>query len=88
VASAEKTPEKLDGNYQKLIGCFKQVFPNMNTGDIPFASQEQVASWDSIAHVTLLSLVGEEFGVDIDFDEFAEAGSFTAILNLIRANTF
>jgi acyl carrier protein len=87
VPSAETTARTEDEKYLKLIGCFKQVFPNMITGDIPSASQEQVASWDSVAHVTLLSLVGEEFGVDIDFEEFSEAGSFAAILDLIRANT-
>jgi acyl carrier protein len=75
-----------DEKYQTLIGCFRQVFPDLSPDEIPSASQERIASWDSVAHVTLLSLIGEKFGVDIDFDEFAEAGSFAAILSLIRAN--
>ena len=56
----------------------------MSVADIPAATQESTAAWDSIAHVTLLSLIGEELGADIDFEEFSEATSFPAILDLIR----
>jgi acyl carrier protein len=70
---------------ERLVKCFKHVFPAMNTADIPAATQETTGAWDSVAHVTLLSLIGEEFGIDIDFEEFAEATSFAAILNLVRA---
>lgn len=70
---------------ERLVKCFKQVFPAMNTAEIPAATQEATSAWDSVAHVTLLSLIGEEFGIDIDFEEFAEATSFAAILDLVRA---
>ena len=70
---------------ERLVKCFKQVFPAMSTADIPAATQEGTSAWDSVAHVTLLSLIGEEFGIDIDFEEFAEATSFASILDLVRA---
>ncbi len=38
----------------------------------------------TLAHVTLLSLIGEAFSIDIDFEQFEEATSFAAILDLIR----
>lgn len=75
-----------DEKAERLIGCFRQVFPSMSREEIPSAAQENIAAWDSIAHVTLLSLIGEEFGIDIDFEEFADANSFPAILDLVRAN--
>jgi acyl carrier protein len=75
----------VDAQSERLITCFRNVFPNMSPADIPAATQESTAVWDSIAHVTLLSLIGEEFGVDIDFEEFADAASFPAILDLVRA---
>ncbi len=34
---------------------------------------------DSVAQVTLLTLIGEEFGMDIDFLEFEGATSFEAL---------
>jgi len=74
-----------DEQVERLTGCFKQVFPAMNPADIPAATQEGTPAWDSIAHVTLFSLAGEEFGMDLDFEEFADATSFAAILDLVCA---
>jgi acyl carrier protein len=74
-----------DEQFEQLIDCFKSVFGNsIGASDIPSASQEKIAAWDSIAQVTLLSLVGEKFGIDIDFEEFEQANSFASILDLIR----
>jgi acyl carrier protein len=67
------------------VGCFEQVFPDLDRNEIPDASHDRVAGWDSIAQVTLLSLVGEAFGVDIDFEEFEGATSFAAVLELVNA---
>ena len=72
---------------ERLIKCFQQVFPAMSAAEIPAATQENTSAWDSVAHITLLSLIGEEFGIDIDFEEFAEATSFSAVLDLVRART-
>jgi acyl carrier protein len=67
------------------VGCFERVFPDLSRSDIPAATHESVAAWDSIAHVTLFSLIGEEFAVDIDFEKFEGATSFAAILELVCA---
>ena len=67
-----------DEQLERLVGCFSKVFPNLSRAEILSASQETVAAWDSIAHVTLISLIGEEFGVDFDFEDFDEANSFAA----------
>ena len=74
-----------DEHVERLIGCFKQVFPAINPVDIPAATQEGTLAWDSIAQVTLFSLIGEEFGMDLDFEEFADATSFAAVLDLVCA---
>jgi acyl carrier protein len=42
-----------------------------------------VAEWDSLAQVTLLTLIGEEFEIYIDFEEFEDATSFTALVDRI-----
>ncbi len=76
-----------NAQFDQLIDCFEKVFPGLSRNEIPNASHATVAAWDSIAHVTLLSLVGEAFGIDIDFEEFEGATSFSAILALIRART-
>jgi acyl carrier protein len=74
-----------DACFERLAGCFEKVFPKLSRNEIPNATEASVAGWDSMAHVTLLSLIGEEFGVDIDFEDFEGATSFPAILELVRA---
>jgi acyl carrier protein len=76
-----------DSYFDRLVGCFEIVFPNLNRSDIPAATHDSVAEWDSIAQVTLLSLIGEAFGIDIDFEEFEGSSSFAAILELVSART-
>lgn len=76
-----------DALHERLVGCLEQVFPELGRNAIPAATQDAVAGWDSIAHITLMSLIGEEFGVEIDFEEFEDATSFTAILDVVRART-
>ena len=70
---------------ERLITCFQNVFAGLDRTNIPSARQADIAAWDSIAHVTLLSVIGEEFGIDIDFEDFETATSFPTILEFVQA---
>jgi acyl carrier protein len=48
------------------------------------ATAENVSEWDSVAQVNLLSVIGEEFDMDIDFEEFEGATSFAALADRLR----
>jgi acyl carrier protein len=48
------------------------------------ASPATVTEWDSVATVTLLALVEEEFSVAIDVDDFGNEISFTRILAMVE----
>lgn len=74
-----------DAIFDRLVTCFENVFPKVSRIDIPSASHDTVGDWDSIKQVTLLSLIGEEFSIDIDFEEFEGATSFASILDLVYA---
>lgn len=60
----------------KLTECFLLVFPNLDPNHIESASADTVKEWDSVAQVNLLTVIGEEFGIDIDYEEFEGANSF------------
>jgi acyl carrier protein len=62
----------------RLMKCFSAVFPDLAAADIPAASMESVAGWDSLASVTLLTVVEEEFGVAIEPEELEHLQSFGA----------
>ena len=54
----------------KVARCFSNVFPDLPQAEIPRASTASLGSWDSVAHVTLLSAIEEEFGVAFELDDF------------------
>ena len=72
---------------EKLLKCFSAVFPELDPAGIESANVENTSGWDSIAHVTLLTLVSEEFGMEVDFEKFESAISFSGFLTLIRETT-
>lgn len=61
----------MDELRNKLAKCFLLTFPSLSASDIRSATIDTVSAWDSARHVTLLSLIGEEFGIDIDYVAFA-----------------
>lgn len=67
----------------KLAHCFSLAFPKMEASRYSSANVENTAEWDSVAQVTLLTVIGEEFGIDIDFEEFEGATSFDALAKRI-----
>ena len=69
----------MDHVRDKLAHCFSLTFPQMDPGQYSAATVENTSGWDSVAQVTLLTLIGEEFGIDIDFEEFEGATSFESL---------
>jgi len=69
----------MDTVREKLTRCFALAFPKLDPREYESASAQNVAEWDSIAQLTLLTVIGEEFGREIDFEEFEGATSFKAL---------
>jgi acyl carrier protein len=68
----------------RVSQCFANVFPGVAPSDLPSASVETLARWDSVAHVTLLSAIGEEFSLDISPDDFDELTSYKSIVEFVE----
>ncbi|HZU24211.1 MAG TPA: acyl carrier protein [Bryobacteraceae bacterium] len=60
------------------------MFPDLSRDQIRDASAASVGAWDSIASVTLLMLVQEEFGVVADMERFEEFTSYRGLLEYVR----
>ena len=63
----------------RLARCFSSAFPAATEEDIRAAD---IAAWvdaDSLAGVTLVALIDEEFGVDIDLEGLLRLGTFAAV---------
>jgi len=68
----------------RLVTSFRTVFPALSDSDVQRASQASVAAWDSVAAITLVNVIEEEFGIEVDLDHLAELDSFSRILDYLR----
>lgn len=73
----------MDDIKQRLINCFAIVFPDLSEEEIQRASQASVASWDSVASITLVNVIEEEFSMPIDLGEVADLVSFDLVLAFV-----
>ena len=74
----------MDNIEKRLAACFSAVLPELTAEEISQTSAASVASWDSVATVTLIAVIEEEFGVCIEIEDPAEFDSFQGILNYLR----
>ena len=74
----------MDEQQRRLANCFCAVFPELSSEEIIHASSATVQSWDSVAVVTLLTVIEEEFGISIEEDDPAKFDSFQRILSYLQ----
>jgi acyl carrier protein len=68
----------------RLSRCFRVVFPELNPAQIEQADMKTVSRWDSVNHIMLLTVIGEEFGIEPNVEDYEELTSYSDILNYIR----
>lgn len=68
----------------RLSRCFLAVFPGLSNAQIASASVETREAWDSVASVTLVALIEEEFGINFELDALDGLVSFRAILDYLK----
>lgn len=66
----------MDAIATRLTNCFQTVFPALTPEQIPNASQQTVAAWDSTNAIMLVNVIEEEFAIEMDFDRLGELDSF------------
>lgn len=64
--------------------CFQIVFPDLSDDEIETASQQSVAAWDSVAAITLVNVLEEQFSVEMDLDDVADLDSFDKVCTYMQ----
>jgi len=75
----------MDETRSRLLRCFSAVFPGSSESELEAASLGDVEGWDSVATITLLSLVEEEFGVEFEPQDLERQTSFARIREHLKA---
>jgi len=74
----------MDETRQRLSNCFQVVFPGLAPDAIATASTATVAAWDSVAAITLMNVLEDEFALDMDLDDLADLDSFDKIHSYLQ----
>jgi acyl carrier protein len=74
----------MDNLEQRLENLFSTVFPDLPSQKIRQASQNSIETWDSVAAITLLNLIEEEFGIQMDFEDIGDLTSFSSIAEYLK----
>lgn len=73
----------MNDSHARLVQCFTAVFPELTAGQILRASTADISSWDSVNAVVLVSVIEEEFGLEIPAEDLDRLSSFQAILGYL-----
>jgi acyl carrier protein len=68
----------------RLTQCFAAFFAGLSAEEIPRASMATVGEWDSLASVTLITLVSEEFGIEVSPEDYEKFVSYELILDYLE----
>jgi len=68
----------------RLIKCFLAVFSQLKEEDVTQASVASVIDWDSVASITLLTVIEEEFSIQLSADDLGSLTSFEKILEYLK----
>lgn len=75
----------MDDTREKLANCFRIIFPDLPADALYTASQSAMPEWDSVAAISLVNVIEEEFAVELDFEVLADLTSFPLILDYLKA---
>ena len=68
----------------RLQLVLRSVFPSVSQDCPDEWGPDEIEDWDSMAHLNLVMAVGEEFGVELDFNEIMGIGTVGDILKIIK----
>jgi acyl carrier protein len=72
---------------EQLVNCFSTVFPTLSRSEILEADSQSVSGWDSLALVTLLAVIEEEFAIQFPPSDVEQLTSFDAFSKYISKQT-
>jgi acyl carrier protein len=68
----------------RLSRCFSLIFPSLTEEEIRESDVARLIDVDSLAAVTLVALIHEQFAVNLDMDDLQSLGSFRAVWQYVH----
>ena len=64
--------------------CFRTAFPDLPKEELPRATMSSISQWDSLSTLVLVSLIEEEFGLQIPADDLGDFVSLELIVDSLQ----
>jgi len=68
----------------RLAKCFTTVFPELPPEQVHTAGTSNVREWDSLHHITLMTVIEEEFETAMPLENLDDLSSYQGILNFLN----
>jgi len=75
----------MDEQNKRLLTCFRTVFGELPDAELMKATTSTLAAWDSVASITLVNVIEEEFQIQLDYDAIPEMTSYEAVAKYVSA---
>jgi acyl carrier protein len=75
----------MNDTQSRLIQCFSAVFSGLEEEEIPRVTRDNMARWDSLANFSLIAVMEEEFGIQIEANDVDRLVSFASILDYLQS---
>lgn len=62
-------------NHKRYIDAFTSTFL-VDESTLPGLKYQDIAAWDSVGHMALMTVLEETFGIEMDIDDIIEFSSF------------
>jgi acyl carrier protein len=62
-------------NLQKYVDVFTSIF-QVEESALGSLKYQDIAAWDSVGHMSLMTALEETFGIEMDIDDIIEFSSF------------
>lgn len=72
---------------ERLQQIFRDTFDDETLTISPETTPDDIDGWDSLAHISIIAAVQDEFDIEFELSEFAEITSVASLLALIRTKT-
>lgn len=66
----------MDDIQTRLVRCFRAVFPGTSEKELLHSTSDSLPAWDSVASVTLVAAIEEEFCLEIPVEDLEGLLSF------------
>jgi acyl carrier protein len=71
----------------RVLDCFCAVFPNYSRDELLTATRESISEWDSLAGITILTVIQQEFHLDIDLGELEHFNSVETVTKYVLVHS-